>query len=91
VEYMKRLKVRFEFIDDDGETIAEAESERDVPFFQEIEARGFRDAFHDIETAALELTKETRDTAVAEYLSEASKKKRSRSVCQEEPPPKRHM
>jgi len=88
---MKKMKVRFEFIDEDGQTIAEAESERQVPFFQEIEARGFRDAFHDIETAALELTKETRDAAVAEYLSEASKKKRSRSVRQEDSPSKKHM
>lgn len=71
------MRISVEFIGDDGETIIESASERDVPFWQEMEERGFRDAFHDIETAALELTKETRDAAVEGYLKEASKKKRN--------------
>jgi len=41
---------------------------------EEIEAKGFRDAFDDYETAVLELTKETRDAVTAEYFKEASKK-----------------
>jgi len=89
VEHMKKMRISVEFIGDDGETIVESASEREVPFWQEIEARGFRDAFGDIETAALELTKETRDTAVAEYLAQASKKKRNQSGSQETPSSKR--
>jgi hypothetical protein len=41
---------------------------------EKIEAKGFRDAFDDFETAALEITKETRDAATAEYFQKASKK-----------------
>jgi len=80
---MKKMKISIEFIDDNGESIVKTAGERDVPFWEEMEAKGFRDAFHDIETAALELTKEARDTAVEEYLAEASKKKRSQSDSQE--------
>ena len=81
---MKKMKVSIEFVDDNGESIVKTASERDVPFWEEMEDRGFRNAFHDIETAALELTKETRDAAVEEYLMEASKKKRSQPNCQVE-------
>ena len=88
---MKKMRISVEFIDDNGETIVKTESERGVPFWEEIEAKGFRDAFGDIETAALELTKETRDTAVAEYLAEASKKKRSQPDSQGVPSSKRHI
>jgi len=69
--------------DENGETIIKKASTREVPYIEEIEAKGFREAFNDIETAALELTKEARDTAVAEYLAEASKKKRNQSDSME--------
>jgi hypothetical protein len=86
------MKVSIEFIDDNGESIVKTASERDVPFWEEMEARGFRNAFHDIETtAALELTKETRDAAVEEYLVEASKKKRSQPNRQEATSSKKHI
>jgi hypothetical protein len=61
--------------DENGETIVTKESSRPVPYIEEIETKGFYDAFDDLETAALELTKETRDAAVSEYLSQTSKKK----------------
>jgi hypothetical protein len=70
--------------DENGETIVVKKSIREVPFIEEIEAKGFRDAFNDLEIAALELTKETRDTAVSEYLAEASKKKQKAKPGQKE-------
>ena len=61
--------------DESGETLVKKESARTVPFVEEIEKQGFYDAFDDLETAVLEMTKETRDAAVSEYLTQASKKK----------------
>jgi len=72
--------------DENGETIVLKESKREVPFVKEIEEKGFRDAFDDLETAVLELSKETRDAAVSEYLAEASKKKRKNSKEQKAKP-----
>ena len=72
--------------DENGETIVLKESKREVPFVKEIEEKGFRDAFDDLETAVLELSKETRDAAVSEYLAEASKKKRKNSKEQKDKP-----
>jgi hypothetical protein len=61
--------------DENGEEIVVTKGSRKVPFVEEIEVKGFRDAFDDYETAVLELTKETRDAVTAEYFKEASKKK----------------
>ena len=72
----KVMKFTVTIEDENGETIVTKESTRTVPVVEEIEEKGFRDAFDDLETAALELTKETRDSAVSEYLAEASKKNR---------------
>ena len=71
--------------DENGETIVSRKSVRNVPYIEEIEENGFRAAFNDFETAALELTNETRAAAVSDYLSEASKKKQSQRGAQEEP------
>jgi hypothetical protein len=60
--------------DENGEEIVVQKGSREVPFVEEIDAKGFRDAFDDFERAALELTKETRDAATAEYFEKASKK-----------------
>jgi len=61
--------------DENGEEIVVKKGSREVPFVEEIEAKGFRDAFDDYETAVLDLTKEMRDGVTAEYFEEASKKK----------------
>jgi len=67
--------------DNNGEELVVKKGSREVPFVEEIDAKGFRDAFDDFETAVLELTKETRDAATAEYFRKASKKKQK--VAQE--------
>jgi small nuclear ribonucleoprotein (snRNP)-like protein len=48
---------------ENGEEIVVKKCSREVPFVEEIEAKGFLDAFDDYETAVLELTKETRNAA----------------------------
>ena len=65
--------------DENGEEIVVKKGSGEVPFVEEIEAKGFLDAFDDFETAALELTKETRDATTAEYFKEASKKTENRA------------
>jgi len=60
----------------EGEIITTSESERAVPYIKEVEENGFREAFHDIETAILESRKEAVDTALSSYLETMSLKKR---------------
>jgi len=81
----KKMKFVVTIEDENGEAIVIKEATREVPFVEEIEKKGFRAAFNDLETAALELTKEARDAAVSEYVAEASKKKRNQKVSREEP------
>ncbi|MCL1819579.1 MAG: hypothetical protein FWG36_02860 [Oscillospiraceae bacterium] len=59
----------------DGEIITINESERAVPYIKEIEEQGFRNAFHDLETAVLETRKEASETVVTSYLETMSLKK----------------
>ena len=59
----------------DGEIITINESERAVPYIKEIEEQGFRNAFHDLETAVLETRKEASESAVTSYLETMSQKK----------------
>jgi hypothetical protein len=70
----KIMEFAVTIMDENGEEIVVKKSSRNIPFVDEIDAKGFRAAFDDFETAALELTKETRDAATAEYFEEASKK-----------------
>ena len=59
-----------------GEIITQSESERAVPYIDEIEKRGFRAAFHDLETAVLETRKKAGEEVVSTYLENMSLKKR---------------
>jgi sporulation-control protein spo0M len=59
----------------DGEIITSRESERMMPYIEEIEKQGFRTAFHDMETAILESRKEASEQALSSYIEEISKKK----------------
>jgi len=61
--------------DENGEVITSNTSERPIPYIEEIEAKGFRAAFHELETAILESRKEVSDRVVSEYLEDMSKKK----------------
>jgi len=75
----KKLKIIMQIEDENGETLIRQTSEREVPYIEEIEREGFRKAFHEIETAVIELRKETSDEIVSEYLEMVSEKKRKGS------------
>jgi hypothetical protein len=70
----KKLKITVSIEDENGEIIAAQESERTVPYIDEIEEQGFRLAFNELETAVLESHKEACDGAVSNYLEVVSKK-----------------
>ena len=70
----KKMTISVTIRDEDGTTMVSSESTREVPYINDIEEKGFRIAFHDLETAVLESRKEVCDSAVSEYLEEMSKK-----------------
>jgi len=70
----KKMRITVTIEDENGEAIVTNESERTVPYIEEIDEQGFRTAFHQLETAVLESRKEACDGAVSEYLEKLSKK-----------------
>jgi len=72
----KTLTTTITIRNEQGEIITQSESERAVPYIEEIEKQGFRAAFHDLETAVLETRKEASEEAVSTYLESMSLKKR---------------
>lgn len=71
----KKMTIRITIEDDKGNAVVVKESNREVPYIEEIDEQGFRTAFHELETAVLEARKEVCDGAVSEYLGEISLKK----------------
>jgi len=72
----KTLEITIAIKDETGETIISKTSERTVPYISEIEEKGFRNAFDDLETAVLESRKEASEEVLSEYLTLISEKKR---------------
>jgi hypothetical protein len=70
-----KLTITVSIKNKDGEIIATNESEREIPYIREVEEKGFREAFHDLETAILESRKEAVDEALSSYLETMSLKK----------------
>ena len=70
----KKMRITINIEDENGEEIITKTTEREVPYIEEIENKGFRAAFDDLETAILESRKEVSDRAVSEYLEGMSKK-----------------
>ena len=71
----KKMEIIVRIKDENGQTIAANTCERSVPYIEEIDAKGFRAAFHDLETATLEARKEVCDLTISEYIEVMSKKK----------------
>ena len=61
--------------DENGEALVTNTRERTIPYIEEMESKGFRSAFHDLETAILESRKEVCDSTVSEYVEMMSEKK----------------
>ena len=75
----KTMNISIAIKNENGETKVTNTSERTVPYIEEIETKGFRSAFHDLETAILESRKEVCDSTVSEYVEIMSQKKRQGS------------
>ena len=71
----KRLKISITIEDENGEKIAGSESEREIPYIEEIKEEGFRAAFDEYEGAVLGGRKEASEAVTSEYFKEISKKK----------------
>ena len=76
----KQMKITVTITDENGETLLEQQSERTIPYIDEIDRQGFRAAFHDLETAVLESRQEVYDSTMAEYLELMSKKNGKHSL-----------
>ena len=74
IEVGKTIEVTVRIKDENGATLVNNTSERAVPYIGEIDAKGFRAAFHDLEVATLESRKEASELTIAEYLEAMSKK-----------------
>jgi len=75
---MKKLEISLKIKDEEGKEIIQTISEKEIPYIEEFEKEGFRAAFHELETAVLEMRKEASDGIVSEYLEEISEKKREK-------------
>ena len=71
----KTMEIMVRIIDEDGQAIVTNICERSVPYIEEIDSKGFRAAFHDLEKATLESRKEVCELTISEYLEFMSKKK----------------
>jgi len=87
----KTMQISVTIKDENGEPIVTNTSERTVPYIDEIDAKGFRSAFHDLETAVLESRKEVCDNAVSEYVEIMSQKKHSASPVRVKQSKQDHM
>jgi hypothetical protein len=70
----KTMEIMVRIKDENGQTIVSNLCERSVPYIEEIDAKGFRAAFHDLEIATLEGRKEVCELTISEYLEVMSKK-----------------
>ena len=70
----KTMQISVIIKDENGEALVTNTSERTIPYIEEIETKGFRSAFHDLETAILESRKEVCDSTVSEYVGMMSEK-----------------
>ena len=70
----KTMEIIVRIKDESGQTIVTNMCERTVPYIEDIEEKGFRAAFHDLEKATLESRKEACKLTLSEYLEIMSKK-----------------
>jgi hypothetical protein len=75
----KTMRISVSIEDENGEVLVANASEREIPYIEEVDEKGFRAAFHDLETAILESRKEVCDSTVSEYVEVMSQKKRQKN------------
>lgn len=70
----RKLEVIVRIKDENGESIIEKTSEKEIPYIEEFDKQDFRTSFNQLERAILDGRKEVSDAAVSEYLEDISKK-----------------
>jgi len=71
----RKLKITVSIENENGESIIEKISEKEIPYLEEFDKQDFRTSFNQLERAILDGRKEVSDDAIKEYLEEISKKK----------------
>jgi len=75
----QKLEITVRIKNENGESIIQKISEKEIPDIEEFDKQGFRTSFDQIERAFLTGRKEVTDGAVSDYLEIISKKKLSRN------------
>jgi hypothetical protein len=76
LQWQKNTKYTVQIVNENGEEEIAATSSRAIPGFPEFEDSGFAAAFHKLEGAILEASKDVNVKATEQYLSDGSKKSR---------------
>jgi len=71
----RTLEITIRIKDENGESVIQKTSEKDIPYLEEFDNQGFRTSFDQLERAFLTSRKEVSDEAVSEYMKDISKKK----------------
>jgi len=76
----QKLEITVRIKNENGDSIIQKISEKEIPDIEEFDKQGFRKSFDQIERAFLTGRKEVTDDAVSDYLEIISKKKLSRNT-----------
>ena len=76
----QKLKIIIQIENENGDSIIQKTSEKEIPDIEEFDKQGFRTSFDQIERAFLTGRKEVTDDAVSDYLELISKKKSFKST-----------
>jgi len=76
----QKLEITVRIKNDDGNSIIQKTSEKEIPDIEEFDKQGFRTSFDQIERAFLTGRKEVTDDAVSDYLELISKKKLTKNT-----------
>jgi hypothetical protein len=82
----KKLEIIVRIKNDNGDSIIQKTSEKEIPDLEEFDKQGFRTSFDQLERAFLTGRKEVSDEAVSEYMERISKKKLSKNPQQNQKP-----
>ena len=74
-----KIRINVTVEDENGVEIVNTDSIKDVPGLADFDQLGFRNGFHQLETAVLEARKESAEAAVEGYLEALSQKKQEKS------------
>jgi len=82
----KKLEIIVRIKNENGDSIIQKTSEKEIPDLEEFDKQGFRTSFDQLERAFLTGRKEVSDEAVSEYMERISKKKSSKNPQEPQKP-----